>query len=351
MKKKILIAVLFTVLALVVATIALQLTADPVFYLEDLPKLCECYEPDSLLCHRLKPNLKGYYVKGVMGGNPVDFRVTTNSIGLRSAEVSPHKGRYRILVLGDSCTFGLGVENEESYPAQLEKRLNDGADRERRFEVINAGVPAYASWQGARYLPERGMTLDPDLVIVCYGNNDIAPGDDPNFVNQLPNVLHGGWLQEKLLHLAAYRIGLAAHVAQLNAQRAPRSGKESPSIEVAYRANLLEMSRAAKQHKTSLMFMVWPLLPQVFELQNRPVPHAVLQRCKSRIRMQSVMREVAASQGITVVDPLPALAASPEHPTYLAMIHANEKGLATIAGVLKQAVLEHVRKRHRPATP
>ena len=163
--------------------------------------------------------------------------------------------------------------------------------------------------------------------------------------------LHGGWLQEKLLHLAAYRIGLAAHVAQLNAQRAPRSGKESPSIEVAYRANLLEMSRAAKQHKTSLMFMVWPLLPQVFELQNRPVPHAVLQRCKSRIRMQSVMREVAASQGITVVDPLPALAASPEHPTYLAMIHANEKGLATIAGVLKQAVLEHVRKRHRPATP
>ena len=53
------------------------------------------------------------------------------------------------------------------------------------------------------------MALKPDLVIACFGNNDVAPDNEPNYVNRLPRVFTGGYLQEKLLSLAIYRKGVA----------------------------------------------------------------------------------------------------------------------------------------------
>src|SRR5262245_41752891 len=74
-----------------------------------LPALNDVLEFDPVLFWRLKPELRAFPVVGRVGHFPVDFRVTTHA-SLRSAPVTPSKPNVRVLALGDSCTFGLGVE-------------------------------------------------------------------------------------------------------------------------------------------------------------------------------------------------------------------------------------------------
>ena len=103
----------------------------------------------------------------------IDVKISAQ--GLRDRAYGP-KGadKVRIMTLGDSFTFGFGVEASESYPKQLERRLNEVTEGER-YEVINAGFPGYSTVQELRYLEEDGLILSPDIVLVgFFGTNDFA---------------------------------------------------------------------------------------------------------------------------------------------------------------------------------
>lgn len=79
-----------------------------------------------------------------------------------------------IVAVGDSLTAGLGVAEEESYPFQLQNRLDaDGY----RFRVINAGVSGETT-SGTVSRLEWLMTMEPDIVIVEIGANDGLRGID-----------------------------------------------------------------------------------------------------------------------------------------------------------------------------
>ena len=87
--------------------------------------------------------------------------VRTNALGFRGAEVAPKRpGEYRVVVLGDSMTFGPGVADERLYTALLEKRL-PGA------RVINLAVEGYNVLQYEAVLQEVGLALQPDLILVA----------------------------------------------------------------------------------------------------------------------------------------------------------------------------------------
>jgi lysophospholipase L1-like esterase len=102
-------------------------------------------------------------------------RVVTNSLGLRSPPIEPKQpGEYRILSLGESSTFGSGVAGEQTYTAGLVAELAArGAGG--RVVAINAGVPAYTSFQSLQYLELRGLALEPDLLLVYHEVNDYLP--------------------------------------------------------------------------------------------------------------------------------------------------------------------------------
>ena len=93
----------------------------------------ESYIYDSEIGHWLKPNHKAF---------THDKAVSVNSIGIRDFEYPsiPLSGVYRILALGDSQTFGNGLELMDTWPKQLEKILNQ-TDNDSHFEVLNAGLP------------------------------------------------------------------------------------------------------------------------------------------------------------------------------------------------------------------
>jgi lysophospholipase L1-like esterase len=100
--------------------------------------------------------------------------VRINSQGLRNPEVAPRRepGVRRVLVLGDSLTFGWGVEERETFPRVLERMLNESG---RQFEVINAGVGNYNTAQEVAWFTERGLAYEPDEVILGFYINDAEP--------------------------------------------------------------------------------------------------------------------------------------------------------------------------------
>jgi len=138
------------------------------FYLyRSLPKLpCDDYSGSYKRC-----NEKILYT----WGNPV----INNSFGFREREFAIPKpdNVFRIMVLGDSLTWGAGLAVEERYTNRLEKYLNERLRGKfpKRIEVLNFGIP------GGPTIAERDILrtfidlVNPDLVIVGFCLNDPQP--------------------------------------------------------------------------------------------------------------------------------------------------------------------------------
>lgn len=116
-------------------------------------------EYDPLLGWRNKANTQGMHRIAESTSN-----VKINSKGVRDAEYEYSKGSgtFRILVFGDSMTWGYGVEAEERYTNVLENKLDNNV------EVINMGVPGYGTDQEYLLLKEEGIKYSPNLVIFDF---------------------------------------------------------------------------------------------------------------------------------------------------------------------------------------
>ena len=91
-----------------------------------------------------------------------------SSQGLRDHVYGPKEpDEFRILMLGDSFTMGAAVPEEYSIPRQLE-RLLESAVPGRRIRVINAGCSGGGPVQERVLFFERGLPLEPDLVIMQF---------------------------------------------------------------------------------------------------------------------------------------------------------------------------------------
>jgi lysophospholipase L1-like esterase len=82
----------------------------------------------------------------------------------KAVPVKKPKGTIRILCLGNSTTFGIGLTQEESYPYLLEKMLNVLLPN-HTFEVINGGVPSTNSIEAKRRYQVKFIHYDPDIIL------------------------------------------------------------------------------------------------------------------------------------------------------------------------------------------
>lgn len=99
---------------------------------------------------------------------------TINDFGLRGGPVPPsatEDGKPNILCLGDSVTYGYGVDDDQTYPADLQRDLDQVTPG--HYAVLNGGVDAYPialEDQKFLYLWNRG--LRPSVVLVGYSFNE-----------------------------------------------------------------------------------------------------------------------------------------------------------------------------------
>jgi len=120
---------------------------------------------------------------GWFAGVPVHI----NSLELRDPreyDLAKRPNTFRILVLGDSVTFGHGSVYEHTYPYLLEQRLRAWQPA-IDWQVWNAAVPGYNTSQELAHLLEVGDRFRPDLVVVGFFDNDLTdnrPGGSPGRV-------------------------------------------------------------------------------------------------------------------------------------------------------------------------
>jgi len=120
------------------------------------------------------------------------FSSPANSHGWRDAEhqYQNSKGAFRILLLGDSNTFGDIVSVENTYPRILEKLLRS---RGLNVEVISI---AYAGWgtdQELEALINEGVKYKPNLIIVQFCTNDLTDNDYYRLAQKDPLHKYLGW--------------------------------------------------------------------------------------------------------------------------------------------------------------
>jgi lysophospholipase L1-like esterase len=104
-----------------------------------------------------------------------DFEYIHNSLGFRDVEHSLEKpeGTFRILGLGDSFTYGVGVAFEETYLYKLEEMLNNREGEHPTVEIIKAGIPRFFPEAERLLLEYYGLDFKPDLILIGFLPNDI----------------------------------------------------------------------------------------------------------------------------------------------------------------------------------
>jgi len=202
-------------------------------------------------------------------------RTETNSLGLRSPEISPAKSPevLRVLSIGDSTVLGFGVEQDETFSALLETQLR--VELDRPVEVINAGVAGYSSEQARLYLEQRGLALAPDFVIFETNYNDrraVPPGGTADSLEAF-EALHGQITAFELLeHSMLVRVARRLGREWDPADPLVRSGSHQfheidvyspPRVSLArYEANVRGVVRLSREAGAKVVFVGLPDNPR-----------------------------------------------------------------------------------------
>lgn len=126
----------------------------------------DCFEPDPnrVLPYRMRPNSQSGFFQS-------RFRI--NSRGFRGQELARNKGNtYRIVALGESTTFGIGLTADyRPWPELLEEMIRERLKPSRPVEVVNAGIIRFNLEDTLHRLGPEILPLAPDLLISYHGWN------------------------------------------------------------------------------------------------------------------------------------------------------------------------------------
>lgn len=209
-----------------------------------------------------------------------------NSDGLRDYEQKNiEEDSYKMVILGDSITYGSGVNLEDTYAKVLEKKLNKFGDR--KYETFNLGVPGYGTAQEYELLKVKGLNYDPNLIILGYTLND--PMEFNCKINLL-NIpigcrLKGLLLQSKFLFFVRRSIRNLfpeddkRHVTSLGLDEKKWLRAAKP---------FEDLSRVSKEKNIPVLIVIFPLLKDFNNYQW--------------LNVHSKIKNISETQGFYVLD-------------------------------------------------
>jgi lysophospholipase L1-like esterase len=308
----------------------------------------------------------------------VPWLVKTNRWGFRGEDValSPTPGITRIAMLGDSVTDGFFVNNEDTYPAQTEARLQT---RGASAEVINAACGGASIDAELAILRHMVARFKPGIVILTFVTNDLdalASLDDEQLFRKslaersaargllrsiVVNTALGEWLLDSYLRFrsAAYNRSVLAASTPTNSDplryRIPNGGdfqrnsrifmerfKDSDGALLAQELpaearRLLERYLKAwdlfiaesRRQGGRPVFVYFPAYPQIYD--DNP-----------QLNLRDRLREHSEANGVPFLDLTPALRSQAGAVLHLAPVdfHLNPEGNRVIGFALGDFLIE-----------
>lgn len=127
------------------------------------------WERSSVFPFTHTPHYRGHIVDHELG---YEFSVALNEVGFRTGPFAPKADdEIRVVVIGDSTTFGMGVEEPDSYPKLLEDDLNRHPPPGKTYRVINLGLGGYGPLEYYLVAKTYVPTLEPDVVITTLSTS------------------------------------------------------------------------------------------------------------------------------------------------------------------------------------
>jgi hypothetical protein len=169
-----------------------------------------------------------------------DATYQINALGARGVDADAGDDAEQwILAVGCSLTFGLGVNDDETWPARLGEHLGEGA------QVVNGGVIAYGPQQMALRARRLAAAIEPDIILVGLARDHLTRlGANPEWNESLRRE---GWNLPRLRiegdspNQARWLVRMAGDFPPLpDKQRALRAGQVV--IEPSPGENILVMS-------------------------------------------------------------------------------------------------------------
>lgn len=103
-----------------------------------------------------------------------DDTFTANALGYRTGPPAKAAGTFRVVFVGDSWTFGMGIREEESFPRQFQALARElGASPGRPVEVWTLALPGYNTLNEIAALEYFYPRLAPDAVVLAPCSNDM----------------------------------------------------------------------------------------------------------------------------------------------------------------------------------
>ena len=261
------------------------------------------FQPDDDLFWTLKPNLRDVEAAERLPEGEWRFRVSTDERGRRVCPPVESPTRTA-LFLGDSCTFGIPVADEDSFPAQCQALTGD-------LRAVNAGVPGYSAFQGRLSLEKAGPTLRPDYVVITFWVNDRTVWD------------HLSDLEHHEL-LAAERAGEMSRHRITRLLRRVQPGDRPRLTEYEFAAEIHTMIRLAREAGARPVIVVWPSAPQMEGGEPHP--------------RQALLLRIAEEAEARVVDLAPAFRGGGGKSLFVDPIHATRAGYGVAAAAVARAL-------------
>ncbi len=268
-----------------------------------------------------------------------------NSYGFPAREVTKPKpaGTFRILYIGNSCTF-------QGIPRNVERVLKE---RHTEIECLNFAMPGYTSYQGKVVIRLYMDEVDPDLVVASFGWNDrwLAYGTvDEEKKVEISNGIAGRALRAvyakwRLLQFLRRLLSpVLGHVEPLDSSRVPLD---------QFRANFREIGDACTVKGIPVVFVTEPSSHTALGVPDYVVESKYAKSKQASIDLyrdyNEAIRDIAGErEGWHLID-LDAAMSGRADVGELFMgdgLHFSERGLALAAEIESRYIEEHILDRH-----
>jgi lysophospholipase L1-like esterase len=281
-----------------------------------------------------------------------EFRINSRGfVGLEFAEV-PKPGTTRIIAVGDSCTFTLGLW-EMAYPSVAQRILNN-RESGAKFEYINAGIEGYNSTFALARIREEILQYKPHIVTIYIGWNDLMKQNpesqeeliEPSVIAEVLNESYLVKAYNKLIFVILRPLFFQPKTEPDEVDRHAYDGY----VPKRYERNLHVMISELREKGVEVILFTLPTVLEpgltADDLKKRGVFFPYYAGTFSVDRFLSLhaaynrtIRRVGAQEQVPVVDLDEEFVKLPRRPLFWDTMHPSEKGNALIAALVSERIL------------